>query len=327
MAYNSIEEIPDSPPKQASNELPTESRQSSSPGGADSTPPPPTPSSSSNKAVNGGDDDNSRELTNDEDEDDDDGGEGDDSVWYTPSELRDILDRSNKLKQDGNTLFGKGRWEAAMESYKEGLGELPVRTAPKRPDGKGKDVAEDGSKDIEDEEDLVAKAETLNIKEMETNSEEQKEETEEEGEARELRAVLLANVAACFIKLERWKEAVQACTDALEDNPVYAKAFSRRAMASERIGSWSSLSSALSDHKTILTLPSSVVPLPISQSATQALKRLPPLIEVQQQKEKDEVMGKLKDLGNTVLGKFGLSTDNFKFVQQPGGGYSMNFER
>lgn len=28
-----------------------------------------------------------------------------------------------------------------------------------------------------------------------------------------------------------------------------------------------------------------------------------------------------------VLGKFGFSTDNFKFTQQEGGGYSMNFER
>lgn len=81
-----------------------------------------------------------------------------------------------------------------------------------------------------------------------------------------------------------------------------------------------------------------------------ALQRLPGLIGLQQEKEKDEVLSKLKDLGNTVLGaqvalrrcpldgeltfgalstagKFGLSTNNFKFVQQEGGGYSMNFER
>jgi hypothetical protein len=37
--------------------------------------------------------------------------------------------------------------------------------------------------------------------------------------------------------------------------------------------------------------------------------------------------GKLKDLGNTVLGKFGMSLDNFKMVQQPDGTYSVNFQQ
>jgi len=36
------------------------------------------------------------------------------------------------------------------------------------------------------------------------------------------------------------------------------------------------------------------------------------------------MLAKLKDLGNTVLGKFGLSTDMFKMAPDGKGGYSMN---
>jgi hypothetical protein len=38
--------------------------------------------------------------------------------------------------------------------------------------------------------------------------------------------------------------------------------------------------------------------------------------------------GKLKDLGNTVLGKFGMSLDNFKMDKDPAtGSYSINFKQ
>jgi len=41
-----------------------------------------------------------------------------------------------------------------------------------------------------------------------------------------------------------------------------------------------------------------------------------------------EFPGKLKELGNTVLGKFGLSLDNFQAVKDPAtGSYSISFQR
>ena len=60
-----------------------------------------------------------------------------------------------------------------------------------------------------------------------------------------LRAVVYANIAAAHTKLEQYKETVVACNHALKDDPVYFKALHRRAQANERLGTWSSLSSAL----------------------------------------------------------------------------------
>jgi hypothetical protein len=38
--------------------------------------------------------------------------------------------------------------------------------------------------------------------------------------------------------------------------------------------------------------------------------------------------GKLKDLGNSVLGRFGMSVDNFKAVKDPNtGSYSIQFQK
>lgn len=40
-----------------------------------------------------------------------------------------------------------------------------------------------------------------------------------------------------------------------------------------------------------------------------------------------EMLGKLKDLGNTILGKFGMSIDNFKANKDPAtGGYSISYQ-
>lgn len=53
-----------------------------------------------------------------------------------------------------------------------------------------------------------------------------------------------------------------------------------------------------------------------------------PVVKERQEKMKEEVLGKLKDLGNSVLGRFGMSLDNFKMDQDPeSGGYSIRFEQ
>lgn len=51
-------------------------------------------------------------------------------------------------------------------------------------------------------------------------------------------------------------------------------------------------------------------------------------IKERQEKLKEEVVGKLKDLGNNILGRFGLSLDNFKAEKDPNtGSYSINFKK
>lgn len=56
-----------------------------------------------------------------------------------------------------------------------------------------------------------------------------------------------------------------------------------------------------------------------------AIKRLPPKIKELEEKEKAEMIDKLKGFGNTILGKFGLSTDNFKIVQDEKGSCNIQF--
>lgn len=44
------------------------------------------------------------------------------------------------------------------------------------------------------------------------------------------------------------------------------------------------------------------------------------------EKMKTEVLGNLKSFGNTILGKFGMSLDNFKLNQNPDGTYNVNYQ-
>lgn len=81
----------------------------------------------------------------------------------------------------------------------------------------------------------------------------------------------------------------------------------------------------MTDYQTLLDLlpPTS----PQLAEVKRSLQSIKPRAEQAQKQEMGEMMDKLKGLGNSVLGNFGLSTDNFKFEPNGQGGYSMNFAR
>ncbi|ODM20163.1 hypothetical protein SI65_05151 [Aspergillus cristatus] len=106
---------------------------------------------------------------------------------------------------------------------------------------------------------------------------------------------------------------------------IRGKALMRRAKARSQQSNWANLQGAEEDYKTLAAMDN--LPPDDKRVVQKALRELPARINQAREKEMSEMMGKLKDLGNGILKPFGLSTDNFNFVQDPKtGGYSMNFQ-
>ena len=85
---------------------------------------------------------------------------------------------------------------------------------------------------------------------------------------------------------------------------------------------------ALDDAKAALEADGGNTSKPSSREAMDTIRRLEPVVKERQEKQKEEMLGKLKDLGNMFLGNFGLSCDNFKMEQDPNtGGDSVKFEK
>ncbi|KAJ6844347.1 putative tetratricopeptide repeat protein 1 [Iris pallida] len=135
----------------------------------------------------------------------------------------------------------------------------------------------------------------------------------------EVRSMCHANRAVCFLKLGRYNDAITECTKALELKPSYVKALLRRGEAHEKLEHYEE---AIGDMKMIIEIDSS------NDQARRIIMRLEPLAAEKREKMKEEMIGKLKDMGNSVLGRFGMSVDNFKAVKDPNtGSYSISFQR
>ncbi|XP_014498274.1 tetratricopeptide repeat protein 1 isoform X1 [Vigna radiata var. radiata] len=135
----------------------------------------------------------------------------------------------------------------------------------------------------------------------------------------EIRSICHSNRGVCFLKLGKYDNTIKECTKALELNPVYVKAFVRRGEAHEKLEHFEE---AIADMKKILEID------PSNDQARKSIRRLEPLAAEKREKMKEEMIAKLKDMGNSVLGRFGMSVDNFKAVKDPNtGSYSISFQR
>lgn len=227
----------------------------------------------------------------------------------------------------------------ALETYKEGLAELPVRTLPPALNLKGKEKATDEDETTEQPSEQAA-AEAAEPREK---TEDEIEQEKENAELSELRAILSANVAACLLKLVRLvhhlpvpspssgltlffrlriagKRQSRHATKRWRRRPTTPRRCTVERWRTSRSGAGAVclLLSKVRPHLLLSFLalltpfpadfnrlsslpPTDTTPL-LRQQIAEAKRRLPKKIEEQQQKEKDEVLGKLKDLGNTVLG-------------------------
>ncbi|KAF8323501.1 uncharacterized protein EI90DRAFT_3019857 [Cantharellus anzutake] len=237
------------------------------------------------------------------------------------AELWAWIDAADKLKEEGNKLFRESNWPQAIFHYEEGIRILPPR--PVASTSQEKDRAPDDTGEELSPSPSAPEQASANPPEDNTRESEDEPLTLAEKQCSIIRSMLNSNIAACHVKMGNHPEAVASCTESLLDVPTYSKALHRRATSNEVIGTWTALSQADKDYKTLLeTLPANSPLLPNVRIAS---RKLSPRLEQQQKKEMNEMLGKLKEVGNTMLGHFGLSTDNFQFTPNGQGGYSMNF--
>lgn len=197
------------------------------------------------------------------------------------------IERSEEGKREGNGWFGKAGYARASEHYTAALELLPL------PD----DVDIGGSSD-----DASLSLEDVAIK------------------LRRQRCVLFANRAACRLQEGDYEGTVEDCSNALDLDDGYVKAYVRRAKAYEVLEEYDE---GLADVKKVMELGGGGTG---DRGWSEAyVRRVGPLAERRREELKDEMIGKLKELGNSFLGNFGLSLDNFKAEQGPDGGYSIKF--
>ena len=131
------------------------------------------------------------------------------------------------------------------------------------------------------------------------------------------KAILECNAGLCCIKMHKFIESISHLDSAIKLNPSYIKPYMHRSKAYAEQDNYDK---AIEDIKSLLALE------PLNDIALSTLKEYNEKNKVKQDKVKTEALGTLKDLGNKILGNFGISIDNFKMNQNQDGSYNIQYQ-
>ena len=136
-------------------------------------------------------------------------------------------------------------------------------------------------------------------------------------ELKEQCCILNCNKGICFNKLYEYDKALESFKEALKYNKDYAKALCNKMLLLNKKEEYLE---AYEDFKRLKTLDYN-----LWENYRNLEGELSYKAEIQKKKMTDEMLGKLKDMGNTILGKFGLSLNNFQMTPNGQGGYSIQY--
>lgn len=142
--------------------------------------------------------------------------------------------------------------------------------------------------------------------------------------------ILYSNKGICFMKLNDDKKAIENFSQSLQYDSKYVKAYVNRMLIYIKLeehiealeGKMHFNIKYKIDFNKVKELDYSIY-----QKYRHLERELNYKAEVKKKEMTEEVMGKLKEVGNSFLGLFGMSTDNFKLQQNGGGGYSIQFQK
>ncbi|KAJ6096394.1 hypothetical protein N7486_007140 [Penicillium sp. IBT 16267x] len=263
-----------------------------------------------------------------------DDGDSDDDVFhdarFPAEEEAQLLKESHEIKTEANQLFSSGCYDQAISCYDRALASCPnyldydvavlrcniSACYLKMEDWKS--AADSATMSLDRLEKIIPSEPSTTEQSDAKNSKPTTSSTQDSDAVVEISG---EDADAEEKELERLKQLYEARTNVLR---IRAKALMRRAKAKSQTGGWASLQGAAEDYQVLDGMNN--LPPEDRRIVQRALRDLPSRINAAKEKEMGEMMSKMKDLGNGFLKPFGLSTDNFKFVQDPKtGGYSMNF--
>ncbi|OAA33591.1 Elongated TPR repeat-containing domain protein [Moelleriella libera RCEF 2490] len=264
---------------------------------------------------------------------------------FTPEEEKSLIQESNAIKAEANSLYATKDYENALSRYEDALWTCPKYLHFERavlqsnmaachlPLQQWKDAIKIATKALDSLDALLTKPTQGEAKEAESKSstseiEKSVDRDPQEGVEEEIISSGAERAAAAVVPEQPTDEeeaaAAAAAKRAADIQRIRVKALLRRARARSEAGGWQNLAGAEEDYKMLKEMPG--VGAADMKTVRSQLATLPPRTKAAQEKEMSEMWGKLKTLGDGILKPFGLSTDNFQMVKdEKSGGYSMNF--